>query len=74
MTAAHSDQGNIVSASQATESSDAMPLSFAALSDLIASGATIPGIKDIPDVVNEQPASTPTLATQFGAGKKPWER
>ncbi|GAA6063305.1 hypothetical protein JCM10212_006715 [Sporobolomyces blumeae] len=46
------------------------PLSFAHLAHLISTGAPIPGIRDIPDELNEQP---PTKSER-DALKKPWER
>ena len=50
------------------------PTSFAALAALIASGAPIPGIKQIPEKLNEVEASKPKVAQVPGAGRKPWER
>lgn len=45
------------------------PLSFSALATLIATGEPIPGIKDIPDLLNDAPGTESTLK----GGKKPWE-
>jgi hypothetical protein len=53
----------------------AYPSSFTALASLIASGAPIPGIKQIPERINDAAPATPQLAGRVpGAGKKPWER
>ncbi|GAA5840003.1 hypothetical protein JCM3766R1_000638 [Sporobolomyces carnicolor] len=46
------------------------PLSFAHLAQLIATGAPIPGIRDIPDKVTEERPSESTRPIQ----RKPWER
>lgn len=47
------------------------PLSFDELAEMIATGAHIPGIREIPDKLNEEPPSEPVLAkTQV---RKPWE-
>lgn len=53
----------------ATADSTPYPLSFAALANLIATGAPIPGIKDIPDKLAEGAPSVSTAQVQ----KKPWE-
>jgi hypothetical protein len=50
----------------------AYPRSFAQLAELIASGAPIPGIKHVPDKINDEPPSEPTLAKE--GRRKPWER
>lgn len=47
------------------------PLSFAALASLIASGAPIPGIRDIPDKLAEGEPSVSTV--DVAAVRKPWE-
>lgn len=46
------------------------PKSFNDIVELITSGKPIPGIKEIPDVVNDAPASVSARAER----KKPWER
>lgn len=46
------------------------PISFSQIVDLITSGKTIPGIKDVPDTVLEGQESRPSTAKR----KKPWER
>ena len=52
----------------------AYPSSFAHVAQLIATGAPIPGIKHVPDKLNEAPAPEPQLAGKVaGAGRKPWE-
>ncbi|SCZ89128.1 BZ3500_MvSof-1268-A1-R1_Chr1-1g00979 [Microbotryum saponariae] len=48
------------------------PISFTQLASLIASGAPIPGIKDIPDRLNEG-EPTPSQV-DLSAVKKPWEK
>ena len=51
------------------------PVSFSEIAALIASGAPIPGIKTIPEKINEEPPTAPQLAGVVqGAGKKPWEK
>jgi len=61
-------------ASAPAPSSDAppYPLSFAALAALIASGAPIPGIKDIPDKLAEGAPSESKV--DVGRIRKPWEK
>lgn len=56
-----------------TKSSEAppYPLSFAALASLIASGAPIPGIRDIPNKLAEGEPSISTV--ELSKVKKPWE-
>lgn len=49
------------------------PLSFDELAELIATGAEIPGIKQIPDKLNEAAPTKPIIARNAGAGRKPWE-
>lgn len=53
-------------------------LSFAELSDLIQSGKPIPGIKEIPDVLNEQQPSEAQIARPHAGDApgllKPWQR
>jgi hypothetical protein len=50
----------------------AYPSSFAQIAALIASGAPIPGIKQVPDKLNDEPPSEPTLAKE--GRLKPWQR
>ena len=53
------------------EDEPAYPSSFARLAELI---ATIPGIKHVPDVINDAAPTEPQLAGKVtGAGRKPWE-
>ncbi|GAA93893.1 uncharacterized protein L969DRAFT_92198 [Mixia osmundae IAM 14324] len=52
---------------------EAYPASFSEIAELIATGAPIPGIKQIPNMLNDAPPSEPVVATQAGAGRKPWE-
>lgn len=47
------------------------PLSFDELAEMIATGAHIPGIREIPDKINDEPPSEPVLAKQ--QVRKPWE-
>lgn len=47
------------------------PLSFDELAEMIATGAHIPGIREIPDKINEEPPSEPVLAKS--QMRKPWE-
>jgi hypothetical protein len=47
------------------------PLSFDELAEMIATGAHIPGIREIPDKINEGPPSEPVLAKS--QMRKPWE-
>lgn len=52
----------------------AYPSSFAHVAQLIATGAPIPGIKHVPDKLNEEAPTEPQLAGKVaGAGRKPWE-
>jgi len=56
------------------EDEPAYPSSFARLAELIATGAPIPGIKHVPDVINDAAPTEPQLAGKVtGAGRKPWE-
>lgn len=48
------------------------PLSFATLASLIASGAPIPGIREIPNKLASEEPSISTI--EVGKVKKPWER
>ncbi|KAJ3391755.1 hypothetical protein HDU92_008899 [Lobulomyces angularis] len=47
-----------------------VPLSFQQIADMLANGETIPGIKQIPNVVNEAEPSNSVLKQH----KKPWEK
>lgn len=47
------------------------PLSFDELAEMIATGAHIPGIREIPDRINEEAPSEPVLAKS--QVRKPWE-
>ena len=49
------------------------PVTFDELAEMIATGASIPGIKDIPNKLNDAEASTSTIATAQKT-QKPWER
>ncbi|KAI8806090.1 hypothetical protein BJ742DRAFT_774587 [Cladochytrium replicatum] len=46
------------------------PLSFAKICEMVARGEPIPGIKQIPDKINEEAPSASTLKPR----RKPWER
>ncbi|KAJ1981058.1 hypothetical protein H4R34_002231 [Dimargaris verticillata] len=46
------------------------PQGFADLCEMIMTGQPIPGVRDIPDVVSDQPASAAALAPR----PKPWEK
>ncbi|KAJ1969093.1 hypothetical protein H4R35_006236 [Dimargaris xerosporica] len=46
------------------------PQGFADICKMIMTGQPIPGVRDIPDVVSDQPASAATLAPR----PKPWEK
>lgn len=50
------------------------PVSFEEIAEMIANGTPIPGIKEIPTVINEQQPSEAKIARVEGAGKKPWEK
>lgn len=53
---------------------DPQTLSFQDIAKLILDGKEPPNIRHFDDtLISAQPASQPTLATQPGAGKKPWE-
>ena len=68
-------ENTINTESQSSSSGPNYPSSFVALASLIASGAPIPGIKQIPERINEAEGSKPKLAGQIpGAGRKPWEK
>lgn len=41
---------------------------------MIATGAQVPGIKEIPDRLNEVAPTAAVVAKSAGAGRKPWER
>ena len=50
------------------------PISFDEIAEMIASGKPIPGIREIPDTLNEAPPTEAKVAKLAGAGRKPWER
>merc|ERR1712093_190062 len=50
------------------------PVSFEQIAEMIANGTPIPGIKEIPTVINDAQPTEARIATVEGAGKKPWER
>ncbi|BGP12099.1 hypothetical protein JCM10213_005206 [Rhodosporidiobolus nylandii] len=56
----------------ATGDAPPYPPSFAELAQLIASGAPIPGIRDIPDALSQEEPSEAKLAKE--GARKPWEK
>lgn len=54
-----------------TDDQPRYPLSFDELAEMIATGAHIPGIREIPDKINEEAPSQPVLAKS--QVRKPWE-
>ena len=50
------------------------PGTFQQIAELIATGARIPGIREIPNELNQEEPSEPKIAKLEGAGRKPWER
>ncbi|KAG0141708.1 hypothetical protein CROQUDRAFT_82977 [Cronartium quercuum f. sp. fusiforme G11] len=77
----HSSMNSLPNTEKRTTSKDPSPpypSTFAALVELITSGATldehtVAGFKRIPNQLNSQNPSQATIATQKGAGQKPWQ-
>lgn len=69
-----SDTSRVVPGTPAGQEEPPYPVSFDEIAELVASGKPIPGIREIPDKINEQAPSEPTIAKMAGAGRKPWER
>ena len=55
---------------QDIETAAPYPISFSQIVELITSGGSIPGIKEVPDTVLEGQASLPTTIKR----RKPWEK
>lgn len=50
------------------------PVTFDEIAEMIATGKPVPGIREIPTVINEAAPTEARVAKQQGAGLKPWER
>lgn len=50
------------------------PVTFDEIAEMIATGKPIPGIREIPTIINEEQPTEARVAKQTGAGLKPWER
>lgn len=71
---APTQQSSVVTHVASVSTDDApYPVTFDELAEMIATGASIPGIKDIPNKLNDAEASTSTIATAQRV-QKPWER
>ena len=70
--ASHSEVTHIASAQADDE--PPYPISFDEIAEMIASGKPIPGIREIPDTLNEEQPTEAKVAKLAGAGRKPWER
>jgi hypothetical protein len=64
-------RGQLLTPDAKTDDQPKYPLSFDELAELIATGGHIPGIRQIPDKLNEEQPSEPILARR--QIRKPWE-
>ncbi|KAK9899719.1 hypothetical protein P389DRAFT_207353 [Cystobasidium minutum MCA 4210] len=64
-------RGRVLAPEEPEDDQPRYPLSFDELAEMIATGAHIPGIREIPDKLNEEKPSEPVLAKT--RVRKPWE-
>lgn len=64
-------RGQVLAPEEPADDQPRYPLSFDELAEMIATGAHIPGIRQIPDKINEEAPSEPILAKN--QVRKPWE-
>ncbi|KAL7007487.1 hypothetical protein EMMF5_002951 [Cystobasidiomycetes sp. EMM_F5] len=69
------DADTIVLASQGEQAQDEpqYPVTFEQLAEMIATGTPIPGIREIPNKLNESTPTAPIVAGSAHAARKPWE-
>lgn len=49
------------------------PITFEEIAEMIATGKSIPGIREISNELNTEKPTEPRIAKVEGAGRKPWE-